>query len=83
MTNLNLFEEKIINVGEKTKYYVIKQTVYKENLYLLANELIDEETPSDTIAILRVDNKEDDLMIALEKDEKILNELLNIFSELI
>ena len=41
MTELNLFEEKVIEVGENTKYYVLKQLIYNNKMYLFANELID------------------------------------------
>lgn len=83
MSELNLFEEKVIEVGENTKYYVIKQTIYNNQMYLFANELIDEENPSDTLAILRVDTNDESVLITLEKDEKVLDELLKKFSEMI
>lgn len=76
----NLFEEKIIEVASGTKYVVIKQTIYDNKVYLLANELIDEETPSDTMAILRVDTKEENVLISLERDNVILNELSKRFA---
>lgn len=83
MADSNLFEEKVIEVGENTKYYVLKQTIYNNKMYLFANELVDEETPSDTLAILRVDTNDENVLISLEKDEKVLGELLKMFSTLI
>lgn len=83
MTELNLFEEKVIAVGENTKYYVLKQTIYNNKMYLFANELVDEETPSEVMAILRVDTNENSVLITLEKDENLINELLKKFSDLI
>ncbi|MBO5095459.1 MAG: DUF1292 domain-containing protein [Bacilli bacterium] len=83
MTELNLFEEKVIEVGENTKYYVLKQLIYNNKMYLFANELVDEETPSEVMAILRVDTNENNVLITLENDENLINELLKKFSDLI
>mgnify|MGYP007022372295 CR=1 FL=1 len=48
----NLFEEKIIEVASGTKYVVIKQTVYNNKVYLLANELIDEENKKAIVNVI-------------------------------
>lgn len=79
----NIFEEKVIELKDNTKYCVIKQTIYNDKIYLLANELVDDETPSDTLAILRVDTTEDKMLFTLEGNQTIVNELLNIFAELL
>ena len=81
MAELKLFEEKVIKVGENTKYYILKQTIYNNKVYLFANELIDDDTPSDILAILRVDTNDENVLITIEKDEKTLEELLKQFSK--
>lgn len=83
METNNLFEEKIVEVENEKKYYIIKQILYKDDLYLMANELIDEETPGEEIAILKVDNSQNALSFSLEKNDIILKELLEQFSNLI
>ena len=80
---LNLFEEKVVEVQNGTQYAVLKQTIYNDKMYLFANELVDEETPSDTMAILRVDVDGENVTVTLEKDEKTINVLLNQFSEML
>lgn len=83
MENNSLFEEKVIEVGDNTLYYVVKQTLYNGKIYLFANELKDENTPTEYMAILRVDNNDDKIIIALEKDDNIINPLIEIFSNLL
>lgn len=82
MEKNGIFEEKIIEVENGKKYYVIKQLLHNNILYLLVNELENEETPSDTIAILKVSSNVDGVIFTLEKDEIILKELLQKFSDL-
>ena len=83
MENNSLFEEKVIEVGDNTLYYVVKQTLYNGKIYLFANELKDENTPTEYMAILRVDNNDDQIIIAMEKDDNIINPLIEIFSNLL
>ncbi len=83
MENNSLFEEKVIEVGDNTLYYVVKQTLYNGKIYLFANELKDENTPTEYMAILRVDNNDDKIIIAMEKDDNIINPLIEIFSNLL
>lgn len=83
MENNSLFEEKVIEVGDNALYYVVKQTLYNGKIYLFANELKDENTPTEYMAILRVDNNDDKIIIAMEKDDNIINPLIEIFSNLL
>lgn len=83
MENNSLFEEKVIEVGDNTLYYVVKQTLYNGKIYLFANELKDENTPTEYMAILRVDNNDDKIIIAMEKDDNVINPLIEIFSNLL
>lgn len=83
MEELNLFEEKIIEVGGKTEYYILKQIIHNGKMYLFGNELADEDTPTENMAILKVEPVEDDVLISLESDESLINELLVKFSELL
>ena len=83
MENKELFEGKTVEINNKINYYIVKQTIYNNNIYLFGNELIDEDTPSDDYAILRVENKPDGIFVQYENDEKIQQELLQIFSNLL
>lgn len=83
MENNSLFEEKVIEVGDNTLYYVVKQTLFNGKIYLFANELKDENTPTEYMAILRVDNNDDKIIISMEKDDNIINPLIEIFSNLL
>lgn len=76
------FEEKIIELEDNNKYYVLKQLIDGENIYLLANVLKDEENPGEEFVILKVINAEKGLRIALEEDEAKLNDLADQFSNL-
>lgn len=77
------FEDKVFEVDNKNNYYVLKQTLYDNKIYLFANKLKDEETPSEEMAILRVDNEEDGLYVVHETDESKLKDLIVIFQQLI
>lgn len=83
MEENKLFEEQVIKVGDDTQYYVLKQTIYNGQIYLFANELKDEETPSDTMAILKVDNSTSQINIVIERDKKVLVDLIRIFDKLL
>lgn len=77
------FEEKVIEVNDKDNYYVVKETIYAGKIYLFANKLVDEETPSEEMAILRVDNESDGLYVAVETDENKLKDIIKIFQDLL
>lgn len=77
------FEEKIIEVNDVDNYYVLKETIFNGKIYLMANKLIDEETPSQEMAILRVDNEPDGLYVSLEKDAEVLSNVAKIFQSLL
>ena len=81
MENAASFEGKIVEINDKLNYYILTQTVFNNTIYLFGNELIDEETPSENVAILKVVNQPDGLGIAFENDENIQQELLPIFSK--
>ena len=83
MNSNELFEGKIVELNDKLNYYIIKQTIYNNSIYLFGNELIEEETPSENVAILKVENKPEGLFIRYENDENIQQELLGIFSKLL
>lgn len=77
------FEDKVIEVNNVDNYYVIKETIFNGKIYLMANKLVDEETPSEEIAILRVDNESDGLYVTLENDKEILSSVAQIFQKLL
>jgi len=79
----NSFEDKVVEINDNINYYIIKQTIYNGQLYLFGNELIDEDTPSENVAILKVINNSDGLGVTYENDENIQRELLAIFSKLL
>lgn len=79
----NMFENKVIEINDKLNYFIIKQTIYNDQMYLFGNELIDDDTPSENVAILKVVNGSDGLGITYEDDENLQKELLNIFSNLL
>lgn len=81
MNNDASFEGKVVEVNDKLNYYIIVQTFYNNSIYLFGNELIDEETPSENVAILKVVNQPDGLGVVFENDETIQQELLKIFSK--
>ena len=83
MDNAGLFEGKIVEINDKLNYYVIKQTLYNNIIYLLGNEMIDDETPSEDLAILKVVNQPNGLGVSFENDENIQQELLKIFDQLL
>ena len=82
-SGLGEFTCALTDLEKNTKYYVLKQLIYNNKMYLFANELVDEETPSEVMAILRVDTNENNVLITLENDENLINELLKKFSDLI
>ena len=75
------FEEKVVELDNNTNYYVIKQIISNGDIYLLANLLKDEETPSEDFSILKVINADKGLKMVLEEDEQKLEVLLQKFSE--
>lgn len=77
------FEERIVEIDNGKKYYVIKQLISDNNIYLLANLLVDEDTPSEEFSIIKVINFEDGLKLKIEDDEEQLPKLLDKFDELI
>ena len=81
MENAASFEGKIVEINDKLNYYIITQTLFNNTIYLFGNELIDDETPSENVAILKVINQPDGLGIAYENDEAIQQQLLEIFSK--
>ena len=79
-----MFEGKIVEINDKINYYIIKQTMYNNSIYLFGNELAeDEETPTENVAILKVENKPDGLFVRYENDEAVQQELFQIFSKLL
>ena len=83
MENSASFEGKIVEINDKLNYYILAQTLFNNTIYLFGNELIDEDTPSENVAILKVINQPDSLGIAYENDENIQQELLPIFSKIL
>ena len=83
MENNDLFEGKIVEINNNLNYYIIKQTIYNNTIYLFGNELIDDETPSENVAILKVENNPNGLFVRYENDEKIQQVLFEIFSKLL
>ena len=79
----NMFEDKVIEIKDNLNYYILKQTVYNGQIYLFGNELIDEDTPSENMAILKVVNNANGLGVTYENDENLQKELLGIFSKLL
>ena len=77
------FEEKIVEVDDKEKYYIIKQDFYNDNIYLFANLLVDEETPGEEYVILKVYLDADKLKIVKETDEETIEFLQTKFLEAI
>ena len=51
-----MFDDKIVEVNDKDNYYVIKQTMFNNSIYLFTNLMEDEETPSEEYYVLRVEN---------------------------
>ena len=74
-----MFEDKIVEVNDKDNYYVIKQTMYNNNIYLFTNLMKDEETPGEEYFVLRVENDGERLKMVVETDAAILAELTKIF----
>ena len=83
MEDETLFEGKVVEINDKLNYYIIKQTIYNDSIYLFGNELIDDETPSENVAILKVENKPEGLFVRYENDENLQQALLAIFSEML
>ena len=81
MENSVSFEGKIVEINDKLNYYIILQTIYNNSIYLFGNELIDEETPSENVAILKVINQPDGLGVVFENDENLQQELFEIFTK--
>ncbi len=76
-----MFEDKVVEVDNKENYYVIKQLVYNNNIYLLTNMLIDEENLSEDFYIIKVLQVGDNLKMIIEQDENTLNTLKQKFAE--
>ena len=76
-----MFEDKIVEVNDKDNYYVIKQTMYNNNIYLFTNLMKDEETPGEEYFVLRVENDGERLKMVVETDAAILAELTKIFDD--
>lgn len=74
------YEDTIIELNGNKNFYVIKQSRFNDILYLFANELKDEDTPSENYAILKVNNQSGTTMIEAEKDPMLLEQLTEIFS---
>ena len=83
MEDNNMFEGKVVEINDTLNYYIIKQTIYNNTIYLFGNELADEETPTENVAILKVVNQPDGLGVTYEDDEATQQELLQIFSQLL
>ena len=76
-----MFEDKIVEVNDTDNYYVIKQTMYNNNIYLFTNKMIDEETPSEEYYVLRVENNGERLKMIVETNDAVLADLTKIFAD--
>ena len=72
---LDLKENDMFKLGE-TSYITLDSTKYKEDTYIFVNELDEKEEPTKKFIVYKiVENK-----LVEEKDEKVMRNILPIFS---
>ena len=76
------FENKVVQVDEGVKYYIIKELELDGKTYLIANELVSDAELSENVYVLRVEGTED-VSLAVETDLTILQNVLTKAAELI
>lgn len=76
------FENKIVQVADGTKYYIVKELIFNEKVYLIANVLVNDTTLGEDVYVLRVENAEE-VKIVIEDDLNILEKVLEKAAELI
>ena len=76
------FENKVVQVDEGVKYYIIKELELDGKTYLIANELVSDTELSENVYVLRVEGTED-VSLAIETDLTILQNVLTKAADLI
>lgn len=72
---LNLKENDMFDLGKKT-YITLDSTMFKGNEYIFVNELDKDENPTKTFVAFKIVGDK----LVEEKDEKVMRNILPIFS---
>ena len=71
---------KIINMKDGKKLFVVNQVNYKGRIFLLTNELIDDDL-SDKTYILEEVKENDSIYLDIIEDKELFQTVLNAFKE--
>ena len=72
------FVNKLVTLGNGKQCVVLDETIYDGNLYILANEVQDNDL-NENIYIFLVNTEGDKISFVLEQDLDICSKLLKIF----